>query len=268
MTSQGKNLLILNLLLSVITSFYHNYACLDCTKMSLVCVIHCILTIIWTNVHKKLNLSKKKIKKNWALRPAVWIWSKSVRMQGSHSPLFLQLQQSQADRVGPEKHPNTDHDKFARINNKQSERYLSSPKLLQGHWPWKHRGAGKISQNQLLHAVCVLWTQITLHKPQFLVFLGVPRGPKNTSHILLTPCALWHPGFNKGIVLDTFCSIDSLSATSLYFNQKKWKTRSQSDLCGSDYQRRMCDEGGVKAPSDEPPSGGVWTLILVFKVNQ
>lgn len=82
---------------------------------------------------------------------------------------------------------------------------------------WKNQ-----SESTFTCCLCVVDSD-NFDKPQFLVFLGVPRGPKNTSHILLTPCALWHPGFNKGIVLDTFCSIDSLSATSLYFNPKKMK---------------------------------------------
>lgn len=60
------------------------------------------------------------------------------------------------------------------------------------------------------HVVCVLGMRMGgkcegrggewvrgLHKPELLAFPVVPWGPKNTSHILLTPAALWHSPTNK-----------------------------------------------------------------------
>jgi len=65
-------------------------------------------------------------------------------------------------------------------------------------------------------------------------FPGGPMGPyKHITHLVNTICPL-APGSNKGIVLDTFCSIDSLSPTILYL--KKWmQTHSQSNLWDSKY---------------------------------
>lgn len=89
------------------------------------------------------------------------------------------------------------------------------------------------SASHSLNAAYLLCIHKALHGPRFLAFLGVPWGPKNTSHILLTSPAFQHPGSNKGIVLNTFfavlilclqqSSISKMKADSLTIKSVRFK---------------------------------------------
>lgn len=72
------------------------------------------------------------------------------------------------------------------------------------------------NENTFTLVGCWLGILFIFHKPEFPAFPAVPWGPRNTSHISLTPPAPQRTPASTEIVFDTFCSIDCVSSQPLF----------------------------------------------------
>lgn len=83
------------------------------------------------------------------------------------------------------------------------------------------------------------------HKPELLAFPVVPWGPKNTSHILLTPAALWHLPTNKR---------NAVRHLSLYRSPVSCNP-ARSEMKADATRNQMCE---VRTAAAELSAAGSW----------